>query len=147
MSIFPAPSEAAVPATAPPTVVTRRSAGRAWLFSLLLPGAGQIYCDAWMRGWATLTVFFFAAIVAAAAAGDASYVALRLAIFLHVFGHLDAYFTARETHRGIEPGADDNPRVAAMLNLVTGLWGYVYLGAINLGKCILLLFALRGLTK
>ncbi len=71
--------------------------------------------------------------VAASAAGDRSQGWLRALRFvylpaLYVFGFLDAYFTAREINRGIDPTLVDNPRVASALNFLTRGLGYFYLG-------------------
>jgi TM2 domain-containing membrane protein YozV len=113
----------------PPDVpLTRRSAGRAWLLSLLVPGAGQLYCGAMWRG--ALTLIAFAAMVAVMlfAPGDIRWIGLRMAVMLFAFAGVDAYCTATERNAGIEPDASDNPRMAALLNLTTNGFGYVYLG-------------------
>ena len=116
----------------------RKSAGLAWLLSLILPGLGHVYCGVKLRG-ALVMGFSVAAMaviwtsVAAQAAGRAAdptflgpaFLAVPL---LYVFGFLDAYFTAREINRGIDPTLVDNPRVACVLNLVTRGFGYFYLG-------------------
>ena len=47
---------------------------------------------------------------------------------LYAFAPYDAYETARELNAGMEADAGDNPRVAALLNLTTNGFGYVYLG-------------------
>ena len=47
---------------------------------------------------------------------------------LYAFAPYDAYETARERNAGIEADASDNPRVAALLNITTNGFGYVYLG-------------------
>ena len=53
---------------------------------------------------------------------------LRVAVFLYVFAFLDAYFTAREMTAGTDAFIAENPRVAAILNLLTRGFGYFYLG-------------------
>jgi TM2 domain-containing membrane protein YozV len=105
-----------------------RRLGLAWILSLVLPGAGQLYCGAWIRGVATLAFFYGAIAVMFLADGDAGWVGLRIAIMLYAFAGVDAYATAVEHNAGIEPDAPDNPRVAAILNLTTNGFGYVYLG-------------------
>jgi TM2 domain-containing membrane protein YozV len=105
----------------------QRSAGRAWLLSLLLPGTGQIYCGAGTRGSATL-VFFVAAVAVTLFVPGIRWIGLRLGIMLYAFASFDAYETAREHNAGIDADASDNPRVAAVLNLTTNGFGYVYAG-------------------
>ncbi|MCU1230222.1 MAG: hypothetical protein JWO97_3106 [Acidobacteria bacterium] len=105
----------------------RLSAGRAWLFSLLMPGAGQLYCRATTRG-RTILITTIAAIGTAIFYSPLLDLALRIAIVFYVLAPLDAYFTAREHNAGIDVEAANNPRVAAMLNLTTNGFGYVYAG-------------------
>ena len=116
----------------------RKSAGLAWLLSLILPGLGHFYCGVKLRGAlvmgfsvAGMAVFWTS--IAAQAAGRAADPTFLGAAFLavpllYVFGFLDAYFTAREVNRGIDPTLVDNPRVASLLNLLTRGFGYFYLG-------------------
>lgn len=120
MSIFP-------PADAEPAR-RRRSAGRAWLLSSVMPGVGQLYCGATARGIATLAVFVAAVAAAIFAPGDPRWFAFRLLFFFYAFAGLDAYLTARDHNRGIEAEAPANPRVAALLNFTTNGFGYIYLG-------------------
>jgi hypothetical protein len=54
--------------------------------------------------------------------------ALRLSLILYIFGFLDAYYSAREINAGTDPPPYANPRVAAVLNLLTRGFGYWYLG-------------------
>jgi hypothetical protein len=105
----------------------RLSAGRAWMFSMLMPGAGQLYCSAKTRGLTILgmTIAAFAAAIFYSPLLD---LALRVAIVFYVLAPLDAYLTAREFNAGIDVEAANNPRVAAMLNLTTNGFGYVYVG-------------------
>jgi hypothetical protein len=51
-----------------------------------------------------------------------------IALSLYAFAGLDAYATVAEHNIGIDADAPDNPRVAAILNLMTNGFGYVYLG-------------------
>jgi len=118
--------------------VKKKSAGLAWLLSMVLPGLGHFYCGLKLRGAlvmgfsvAGMAVFWTS--IAAQAAGRGSDqtvfgVAFLILPVLYVFGFLDAYFTAREINRGIDPTLVDNPRVASVLNLMTKGLGYFYLG-------------------
>ncbi len=118
--------------------VKRKSAGLAWLLSMVLPGLGHLYCGLKLRGAlvmgfsvAGMAVFWTS--ISAQAAGRGSDQTVFGAAFLilpvlYVFGFLDAYFTAREINRGIDPTLVDNPRVASVLNLMTKGLGYFYLG-------------------
>ncbi len=123
---------------APAPVPKRKSAGLAWLLSMVLPGLGHFYCGLKLRGAlvmgfsvAGMAAFWMS--IAAQATGrgfdqnvlGAAFLVLPV---LYVFGFLDAYFTAREINRGIDPTLVDNPRVASVLNLMTRGLGYFYLG-------------------
>lgn len=118
--------------------VRRKSAGLAWVLSMMLPGLGHLYCGVKLRG-ALVMGFSIAGMavlltsIAAQTAGRGSDQTALGAAFLvlpvlYVFGFLDAYFTAREINRGIDPTLVDNPRVASVLNLMTRGFGYFYLG-------------------
>jgi TM2 domain-containing membrane protein YozV len=121
------------------TPPTKRSAGTAWLLSLLAPGAGQLYCGATTRGLATLLAFAGSVAILIFATGDLKVVGLRMAVMLYAFAGLDAYATAAELKMGIEADAPDNPRVAGVLNMMTNGLGYVYLGwKIGFGTVLLL---------
>jgi hypothetical protein len=63
-------------------------------------------------------------------------VLLRIAVFLYVFAFLDAYFTAREMTAGTDAFISENPRVAAILNLLTRGFGYFYLGQRTAGFAV-----------
>ena len=130
MSIFPTTDAAfaAPPASAWYAPAKRRSAGRAWLFSLLMPGTGQLYCGASLRGGNFLTFFIVGVAGTILIPNAYRFVAMRLAWILYAFAGLDAYLTAREVNYGMEAEAEANPRVAAVLNLTTNGFGYVYLG-------------------
>jgi hypothetical protein len=119
--------------------VKKKSAGLAWLLSMILPGLGHFYCGLKLRGALVMGLsvagmaVFWTSIAAQAAGGGSDQTALGGAAFLilpvlYVFGFLDAYFTAREINRGIDPTLVDNPRVASVLNLMTRGFGYFYLG-------------------
>ena len=124
-------------ATAAP-VPKRKSAGLAWLLSMVLPGLGHLYCGLNLRGglvmgFSVVGMAVFWKSTAALAAGDRSLewlmglTLLNLPV-LYVFGFLDAYFSAREINRGIDPTLVDNPRAASALNFMTKGLGYFYLG-------------------
>ena len=125
---------AAAPAPAP----KRKSAGLAWLLSMILPGLGHLYCGLKLRGglvmgFSVVGMAAFWRSAAALANGDRSQEWLMGLTFLnlpvlYVFGFLDAYFTAREINRGIDPTLVDSPRVASALNFMTKGLGYFYLG-------------------
>ena len=125
-------------AAAPAPALKRKSAGLAWLLSMILPGLGHLYCSLKLRGglvmgFSVAGMFALVSWIAASAAGDQSMgwlfglAAVYLPV-LYVFGFLDAYFTAREINRGIDPTLVDNPRVACALNVLTSGFGYFYLG-------------------
>jgi TM2 domain-containing membrane protein YozV len=61
---------------------------------------------------------------------------------LWVFGFVDAYMTAGESNRGIEPKSVDNPRVAAVLNLTTRGFGYFYLGERGKGIALFVILSI-----
>jgi hypothetical protein len=121
-----------------------KSPGAAFAMSLVVPGTGQLYCGK-KRGIATL-IFFFAGLIvciASFASGKPNEtvlgIGLRLTLILYSFGFLDAYYTAREVNRDIDLQVDGtNPRVAAVLNLLTKGWGYFYLGHRKAGIIVFL---------
>ena len=113
-----------------------KSPTTALLLSLLFPGIGQIYCGKVKRG--VLTSFFFAlsallmflGFVTEDARGDLfAGIGMRGIIFLYVFAFLDSFFTAHEINSGLDRRIEKNPRVAAILNLLTIGGGYWYLGS------------------
>jgi hypothetical protein len=132
-----------------PRPLTRKSAGLAWLMSLAVPGAGHFYVGLWVRGlllllpsiagWALL-------VVGLRSGGEASQAVvgtfLMMLPLLWVFGFFDAYLTVVERNRGIDPALVDNPRVAAMLNLLTSGFGYFYLGERTKGVVVFVVFGL-----
>ena len=126
-----------------------KSSGLAFLLSLVLPGAGQLYCGKIKRGVWTVILFSVAAtgtfFFIGAETGDTDLllgIFLRSGIFLYVFAFLDAYCTAREINDGSDIRTVFNPRVAAILNLLTRGFGYFYLGEKKKG---VLLFFLIGI--
>lgn len=106
-----------------------KSAGLAFLLSLILPGAGQFYCGKTFRGRLTLG-FSLLGLLLLFARGQAELqgTGVLLAFVLWIFSFLDAYFTAIEINAGQDAQIDANPRVAVTLNLLTAGFGYFYLG-------------------
>jgi len=107
-----------------------KSAGLAFLLSLLVPGAGQFYCGKNGRGGMTLA-FWLLGLIFCIAHPSTTIVgeALIVMLVLWIFSFLDAYFTAIEINRGQDDLVDEqNPRVAVTLNLLTAGFGYFYLG-------------------
>jgi TM2 domain-containing membrane protein YozV len=116
-----------VGAFVPPT--PHKSAGRAFAFSLLLPGLGQLYCGKKARGWVTLACWLLGLIFAFSSHEGLKGTGVIVVFVLWIFSFLDAYFTAIEINRGRDLQVDaENPRVAVTLNLLTAGFGYFYLG-------------------
>lgn len=113
-----------------------RNPALAFLLSLLLPGLGQFYCRKNSRAVWTLLFFIIGlgatvwlTLMLPATGLDMIWgILFRVAVFLYVFAFLDAYFTAREMTAGTDAFIAENPRVAAILNLLTRGFGYFYLG-------------------
>lgn len=149
----PGPDPSAVPQ--PPA--EPRSPGVAWLLSLALPGLGQLYCGKHRRGILTLALFAAAAAATALmwrlettdpAAEMLMGTVFRIAVFLHVFAGLDAFLTAREITSGADRRMTRNPRVAAILNLLTNGFGYFYLGQKGKGViCFMVLGAVNRVVR
>ena len=111
----------------PPT--PHKSAGRAFLLSLVVPGAGQLYCGKRPRGWVTLSCWLLGLILSFSTREGLRGTGVTVMFVLWVFSFLDAYFTAVEINRGRDIQVDaQNPRVAVTLNLLTAGFGYFYLG-------------------
>jgi hypothetical protein len=112
------------------TDTRHKSAGVALLLSLILPGAGQLYCGKSFRGLMTLC-FSSVGLVLCFMRQQASLqgTGVLIVVVLWVFSFLDAYFTATEINSGQDLQVDaQNPRVAVTLNLLTAGFGYFYLG-------------------
>jgi TM2 domain-containing membrane protein YozV len=107
-----------------------KSAGLAFVLSLLVPGAGQFYCGKNGRGGMTLAFWLLGLIFCVAHPSTAIVgQSLFVMLVLWLFSFLDAYFTAIEINRGQDDLVDEeNPRVAVALNLLTAGFGYFYLG-------------------
>jgi len=116
---------------------SHKSAGRAFVLSLLVPGAGQFYCGKTGRGWITLGFWLLGLICAFSTREGVKGTGIMLVTVLWIFSFLDAYFTAIEINRGQDVQVDvQNPRVAVTLNLLTAGFGYFYLGERTKGTVI-----------
>jgi len=138
------------PPTSSLSTTSSKSPGVAFFLSLLVPGLGQFYCGQKRR--ALWTFFFFAlgiGIVIGSAGSSMDEgsnflgIGLRASLVIYVFSFLDAYFTAREMTDGTATLLIYNPRVAAVLNLLTHGFGYWYIDEKRKG---VILFFLVGLV-
>jgi TM2 domain-containing membrane protein YozV len=135
-------------------LMKKKSAGLAWLLSMVVPGAGHFYCGLHVRGGLVLGFsvvgmgIFVSSIASQAAGGSGGGAWMGQAVLflpvLYVFGFLDAYFSAREINRGIDPTLVDNPRVACVLNFTTKGFGYFYLGERVKGVVVFVAFGLAN---
>lgn len=107
-----------------------KSAGTAFALSLLIPGAGQLYCGKNANGGMTLGFWLLGLVLCFAhVSQDVRGEAIFVMLVLWIFSFLDAYFTAIEINRGQDDLVEgQNPRVAVTLNLLTAGFGYFYLG-------------------
>src|SRR5580765_3014 len=106
-----------------------KSAGLAFVLSLLIPGSGQLYCGRGARGAITLAFFVLGICFCFFSEDNVRGIGMSLVVCLWIFAFLDAYFTAQEINQGISDQVDaSNPRVAVVLNLLTAGLGYFYLG-------------------
>lgn len=139
-------------AEAPAPAVWHRSAGVAFLLSLILPGAGQFYCRKGARGWVTLGFWLLGFALCFSPNLNARGTGLLLVFVLWTFSFLDAYFTATEINSGEDAQVDvQNPRIAVTLNLLTAGFGYFYLGERAKGMAIfigtqIVRFGVPGIT-
>lgn len=109
----------------------RKRPGLAFLLSLILPGAGLIYCGKRGAGIATAIFFCIALMLVFSLPVTSPFwgVGLRSAIVLYGYAFIDSFYTAREINAGMAQFiVGNNPRIAAMLNLITTGFGYFYLG-------------------
>jgi TM2 domain-containing membrane protein YozV len=120
-----------------------RDPALAFLISLVLPGSGQFYSGARKRGIATLgfLVGFLLLVLLLGLKTPYGASGLRAALLLYAFAFLDAYFTAVEVNRGLGATLAENPRVAALLNLIAPGFGYFYL--LQRTKGLLVFFAFQ----
>lgn len=139
-----------LPPLEPEHPATPRSATRAFLISLVLPGIGQVYAKRQTAGWVTFAAFFLSLLVGIGAArtGQATLAggAAVVAVPLYIFAFLDAYFSTLEYNQGISTYLiGSNPRIAAILNFFTNGFGYFYLG--DRGKGILMFLVMGVLGR
>lgn len=138
------------PVSLPPPTPNPKDSTIAFLLSLVMPGAGQMYCGETRRGGLTLFFFGVGAALVIGLFGSLSGteaeplslfwgIGLRTALVLYAFSFLDAYYTAREMTAGTYERQEYNPRVAAVLNLLTRGFGYWYLDEKGKGVAIFFL--------
>ena len=144
-TLFGGAAPAVAPAPpAPVSLADRKNPSLAFALSLLLPGAGLIYCGKKSAGVTTM-LFFAGAIAGAVFIPPQNMfwgVMLRMIIVLYAYAFLDSFYTAREHNAGMAPYIiGNNPRIAATLNLLTNGFGYFYLGERKKG--LICFFALR----
>src|ERR1700687_2692249 len=135
----------------------RKSAGLAFVISLLVPGGGQMYCGKVARGGTTLAFFVLSVVltvvgfsVPESTGRQVLGVAMLAVMVLYVFSFLDAYYVAREINAGTDLLVEsNNPRVASTLNLLTNGFGYWYLGERTKGWAafIVLGLVMRGISN
>jgi hypothetical protein len=140
------------PAYAPVTPAPeeqRKKPGVAFVLSLVFPGLGHWYCGKRQSG-GVIAAFSAGALALVFSFSPASQpiwwgIGLRTAIVLYGFAFLDAFYSAREINAGVSDYViGNNPRVAAMLNLLTSGFGYFYLGERTKG--LILFVASRALA-
>lgn len=114
--------------------------------ALFFPGSGQMYCGKKLRGVSTFIVFLLAGfgVLALSTESGAWGASLRCLMAIYVYSFLDAYYTARELNAEADPPPYQNPRVAAVLNLLTNGFGYFYLGARAKGLIVFMVMRLLG---
>jgi TM2 domain-containing membrane protein YozV len=120
----------------------RKLPGLAFLLSLVFPGAGLVYCGKRAAGIAT-AIFFATALALLFVLPTTSPfwgVGLRAALVLYGYAFIDSFYTAREVNAGMAQYiVGNNPRIAAMLNLITTGFGYFYLGERKKGIAVFIL--------
>jgi hypothetical protein len=135
----------------PPIALTppeqRRSPELALILSCLFPGLGQLYVGlsrqaAWLGGTEVLALMFVFF-----GSGPFHGQAIIVVPSLYLFGILDAYFSAREWNAGASDlMIGSNPRITAILNLLTKGFGYFYLGDRTKGIiCFFVVSAVQGI--
>jgi len=118
-----------LPASAPVQPEQRRSPILAVLFSILFPGLGHLYLRFWRHAAWIIGCEFLLLLFLVTGNNQWHAWAIFAAPSLYLFAIVDAYFAAREWNAGVTGwmiGA--NPRVTAILNLLTKGFGYFYLG-------------------
>jgi TM2 domain-containing membrane protein YozV len=108
---------------------TRRNPLIALALSLLFPGLGHLYLGmrrraGWLIGFESLCLLLIWS-----GSGTLHGEAIFSAPIIYCFAMADAYFGARERNAGVNVFlVGTNPRIAAVLNLLTKGFGYFYLG-------------------
>ena len=132
----------------PDTPEAYRNPTTAFLLSLLCPGLGHLYLGlrsnaAWIFGMELLCVAIF---FTTGTLHDAAVLSIPA---IYCFAMIDAYASARESNAGLSSfmiGA--NPRIAAILNLLTKGFGYFYLGDRTKGiLCFFVILVLQSLLR
>ena len=135
-----------LPASPPVQAEKRRSPVLALLLSLLFPGLGHLYLRFWRHACWIIGFELVSLLVIAGGSGQLHAMAIIAAPSLYLFAVIDAYFSAREWNAGVTGwmiGA--NPRITAILNLLTKGFGYFYLGDRTKGiVCFLATSAAQG---
>jgi hypothetical protein len=135
-----------LPALVPVQPEKRRNAVLAMLLSLLFPGLGHLYLRFWRHAVWIMGFELLSLLIIAGGNGQLHAIAIIAAPSLYLFGVIDAYFSAREWNAGVTDwmiGA--NPRITAVLNLLTKGFGYFYLGDRMKGiVCFLAMSAAQG---
>lgn len=131
----------------PEPAATPKSAAKAFLISLLLPGIGQIYAKRATAGWITFAFFSFFLLgeIGLRVAGQAvaAWGLVFYLLSLYIFAFLDAYFSTLEYNQGISSYLiGGNPRIACILNFLTNGIGYFYLGERSKGILMVIGFVL-----
>jgi TM2 domain-containing membrane protein YozV len=121
-----------------------RSRATAFMLSLLLPGIGHMYCGKTRTGMCT-ALFYVLCLAGFFSLGNAGWVLFRPSLALYIFAFVDSFLTAQEISAGVELPPYGNPRVAAILNLLTRGFGYFYAGEKKLG--IIVFFVLLGFAQ
>jgi hypothetical protein len=128
----------------PPT--RRKSPELALALSLLFPGLGHTYLGMHRSaGWIIATETFLLLLIFSGS-GTLHAQAIFSAPVLYCFAIADAYFAAREQNAGVDGLLiGTNPRVTAVLNLLTKGFGYFYLGDRTKGiVCFIACSAVQG---
>jgi TM2 domain-containing membrane protein YozV len=113
----------------PSELGSRRSPELALLLSLLFPGLGHIYVGKTRSGFTIIAFESLALLGVFYASGDLHGNFILAAPILYCFAMADAYFAARERNAGVDDLlVGTNPRIVAVLNLLTKGFGYFYLG-------------------
>jgi len=120
----------------------------ALLLSLLCPGLGHLYIGLFSRAaWIFISELLCLGLLAAQ--GPLQPAAVFSIPAIYCFAMIDAYFGAREWNAGATDLLErTNPRIVAVLNLLTKGFGYFYLGDRTKGVlCFFIVAAVQGLLQ